>query len=100
MKGLLLIVLAIVAIVFCIPADCFAGGGLFGRRNVQRIVVRQQVVRQRVVVQKVVAQPVVVQPFVVQPLYAAPVVQQLNAGCHSQAVQLNAGHGCQAFFAH
>lgn len=100
MKGLILALLAIVAVA-CATVPAQAGGGLFSRRNVQvqRVVVRQQqhVVRQQVVVQKVVAQQVVVAQPVVAYGYSQQIVQPV---CHAAPiVQQQVVPGCAAFFA-
>lgn len=86
MKGLILILAALVGLVVASDAQAFHGR--------QRVVVRQQ----RVVVQqvRVHAQPVVVQQVIAQPVYA----QQFVAPVYGQQFVAPAvvAPGCSAFF--
>lgn len=110
MKGLIEVLMLVLAAMVCVPQT--AEAAIFGgrsrsvvvqRQQIRQPIIHQQVIRQRVV-QQVVAQPVYVQPAaIVAPVQQIYVPQQLRQqvvtpACNAGGVlQLNSG-GCAALY--
>jgi hypothetical protein len=107
MKGLIAVLMLVLAVMVCVPQT--AEAGIFGSRSRQvvvqkqvrqKVVVQQQVVRQRVVQQQVVVP--YVQQVQVQQVYVPQQFRQQFNGGHCNGVDntgvLQLNNGCSALY--